>query len=37
VIQVGIVTALAADDFERAGVAFCVAGAETGWLAPERD
>jgi hypothetical protein len=37
VIQRGIVTAPAADDFEHAGVAFCVAGAETAWLAPERD
>src|ERR1700750_2678679 len=39
VIQAGIVTALAADDLERAGagVAAWVAGAETGGLAPERD
>ena len=37
VIQVWIIAALAADDFERAGVVFRLAGAETGWLAPECD
>jgi hypothetical protein len=35
VTQVGIITALAADDLERAGVVFRVAGAGTGWLTPE--
>jgi hypothetical protein len=37
VIQGGIITALAADDFERAGVVFRVTDSETGWLAPEHD
>src|ERR1700749_4204418 len=37
VIQAGIITAFAADDFERAGVIFRVTGAGTGWLAPEHD
>jgi hypothetical protein len=37
VIQVGIITALAADNLERAGVAFRVTVAEAGWLAPKLD
>jgi hypothetical protein len=37
VIQVGIITALAADNLERAGVAFRVTDAEAGWLAPKLD